>query len=382
MRVLDRFVICIFVLIALSTLFPSACRACLWDDDTLRTEARGLPGLAEILTGRTERNPPLYYQMRLERVTAQLAADPDNLAAYDNAAVACDRLGRSDEAIEWMARKRAALNRNPDSEHEYRYLANLGTFHAHRWIRAGADPEDMADLETAKDLIADAIELNPDAHFGREKYQLLAIEWLLNPVSISIWHPTLLKGANANIDLKNKSEAKDAIEGLTGLMVLGDAWESFDILEALYDAIAGMQHASLARVAVLRLAELRTQGKTSLHPDWDPELMPPVSRYIPRNEEDIDAWFTEARSEADAWRSVREQYMLAKLQAGEHPDTHPDFWNDWKSPSNPPPMPFGIVGLQGNNLLVSYVVGFGLILVGLIAIRRSKKRKSRSQVVD
>jgi len=77
-----------------------------------------------------------------------------------------------------MARKRERLDQSPDAEHEYRYLANLGTFHAHRWIGNGGDRESLSDLEIAADLIRRAIELNPDAHFGRERYQLLAIEWL------------------------------------------------------------------------------------------------------------------------------------------------------------------------------------------------------------
>jgi hypothetical protein len=41
---------------------------------------------------------------------------------------------------------------------------------------------DRADLERARILITSAIEKNPDAHFGRERYQLLAIESLLDPV--------------------------------------------------------------------------------------------------------------------------------------------------------------------------------------------------------
>jgi len=66
-------------------------------------------------------------------------------------------------------------------DHEHRHLANLGTFHAHRWLRAGADRKDTADLRRARALLERAIALNPDAHFGREKYQLKAVKWLLNP---------------------------------------------------------------------------------------------------------------------------------------------------------------------------------------------------------
>jgi hypothetical protein len=66
------------------------------------------------------------------------------------------------------------------SQHRYRYLANLGTFHAHDWIRRPKEARnsDLASLRRAEELLRAAIELNPDAHFGREKYQLMAIEWL------------------------------------------------------------------------------------------------------------------------------------------------------------------------------------------------------------
>ena len=46
-----------------------------------------------------------------DRVTAQLETHPEDLAAYDDAGVACDRLGRGDEAIAWMEKKRAQLER-------------------------------------------------------------------------------------------------------------------------------------------------------------------------------------------------------------------------------------------------------------------------------
>jgi tetratricopeptide (TPR) repeat protein len=382
MRVLDRFVICIFVLIALSTLFPSACRACLWDDDTLRTEARGLPGLAEILTGRIERNPPLYYQMRLERVTAQLAADPDNLAAYDNAAVACDRLGRSDEAIEWMARKRAALNRNPDSEHEYRYLANLGTFHAHRWIRTGADPEDMADLEIARDLISDAIELNPDAHFGREKYQLMAIRWILDAPDLEglPGRPNFLSLADPDLRRNNRVQLDEAIEGISGLIVLGNAWESIDVMEALAFALGYRSHGNLTVLALSRSQELADQGMTSFHPQWEPQYKNPYVIPTPREDGQLKSWFTKARAEADTWRAAREQYMIAKLEAGEHPDTHADFWDDWVSPSRPPPMPNGFFGYQGTALLflvlkLVAIVPFAIAISAYVVSRRRARRR-------
>lgn len=54
--------------------------ACLWDRDTPAEEALGLPEVVAVLTGRFERNPPLYYEMRLARVTLHLQSQPGDYA--------------------------------------------------------------------------------------------------------------------------------------------------------------------------------------------------------------------------------------------------------------------------------------------------------------
>jgi hypothetical protein len=56
-----------------------------------------------------------------------------------------------------MARKKAALDGLPQDakatrEHLYRYLANLGTFHAHRWVRKGSRRDDLEDLRRSREL--------------------------------------------------------------------------------------------------------------------------------------------------------------------------------------------------------------------------------------
>ena len=121
-------------------------RASLWDDETLAAEANGLPDLVRIITGRFERNPPLYYEMRLSRAAGRIKAEPNDLVAYDVAGVACDRLGRGDEAIAWMEQKNLQMaamvvsgaRKSEDlRDHYYRCLANIGTFWVHRWARGG-----------------------------------------------------------------------------------------------------------------------------------------------------------------------------------------------------------------------------------------------------
>lgn len=153
----------VWILIAILT--PRTAFACLWDTDTLANEAKGLPEVVQVVTGRFERNPPLFYEMRLKRVTAELDREPGLLGDYDDAAVACDRLSRDDDSIVWMQKKRARLEKMDRTEpenknHWYRYYANIGTFRAHRWLQAGADRKRIVEVKEARAEIAKAIEIN------------------------------------------------------------------------------------------------------------------------------------------------------------------------------------------------------------------------------
>ncbi len=377
-------------------------RACLWDYDTLRAEANGLPGVVEIITGRFDRFPPLYYEMRLERVSREVVERPDNLDLYDNAGVALDRLGRSTEAIDWMARKLDAIERLQSagedvSEHRYRYLANLGTFHTHRWLKNGADRSDVADLEQARDLIAAAIELNPDAHFGRERYQLLAIEWLLDPPAREAYDPVptlfaAVEGLERHVSRglpfgEDVAESfGDPVEGLSGLIALGAAWESVDIYHSLARVLYGQEHASLSMLAMLRVNELLDSGRASLHPEADsddpshegPGFLPVGTALYDHRQVEIIEFYKQAREEADLWHVARDAYVLGRLERGEHPDTHPEFWGQWVEVSSPPQPPGRL-----DTTTAGYVIG-GVLVVGALIVLviannlRRRKRKLAS----
>ncbi|HWE35360.1 MAG TPA: hypothetical protein VG406_02225 [Isosphaeraceae bacterium] len=329
----------IHVLAATLLLLPLPAVACLWDYDTLASEAKGLPDVVRVITGRFERNPPLYYEMRLARVAKRIEEEPGDLAAYDDAGVACDRLGRDDEAIAWMEKKRARLDHLDPSaeearEHRYRYLANLGTFHAHRWFRAGADRSKPDDMKTGRDLIAEAIRLKPDAHFGREKYQLMAMEWILDDSKEK--HDVFYN------PMDKSTPPAEAVKGLTGLIVLGNAWESIDVFNSLTMAfVADRVRTSMAEFSKLRAEELASQGHTSLvrrDPAFgDTAYVRYHEGYLPYPEV-VEAAFLRLRREADTWHLKRTAYMMARLKEGRHPDTDPTFWKDFQD-DGPPGLP-------------------------------------------
>ena len=90
------------LIVAILLLAPRLASACDRDRETLAAESSQFPNLVRILTGRDERFPPLYYEMRLQRATKRVESNPDDLDAYDTAGVACDRLSRGEEAVRWM----------------------------------------------------------------------------------------------------------------------------------------------------------------------------------------------------------------------------------------------------------------------------------------
>ena len=367
---------------------PARAPACLWDFDTLRMEARAFPGIAEVLTGRFERNPPRYYEMRLERVAKELETSPDRLEFYDDAGVACDRLGRPDDAIKWMEHKRSALDRMkaahgdaPElTDHEYRYHANLGTFYAHRWFKGGASREDLHDLRRAEAEVARAIEVNPDAHFGREKYQLAAIRWAIElPPREDAYPPTMLDRFNKPGTDELEIDHDEAIRGLSGLIVLGNAWESVDVTWAL-GAVAGARgDASIQLLAKLRLRELIDAGRSSLHPEFtDLPYMSLRGEGIGGQpwshlQSDVESYFARARKAADQWHEKRWAFMEARFDSGLHPDTHTDFWKGWNDRPRAPSLPNTHGFLNSMNITI---VGGALAspIVLFVGIRRWRKR--------
>lgn len=136
--------------------------ACLWDYDTLEMERQRFPGVMEVIAGKVLRHSNAWYAWRVEDRQRRLANDPHNLALLDDLAVALDKLGRHEDAIA-AARRAEALD-----PRRYETLANLGTLLVH-----------AGQLEAGLPYLKRAVEINPQAHFGRERYQIALIEYVL-----------------------------------------------------------------------------------------------------------------------------------------------------------------------------------------------------------
>ncbi|MEZ6142810.1 MAG: hypothetical protein R3B84_19785 [Zavarzinella sp.] len=178
--------------------------ACQWDEDTLMMERVRFPSTMELLTGRFVRHSEKYYTWRIEDRLKKLQQDPNNLEFLDDLAVAYEKTGQTDLAIA-TARKMLELQQD-----RYETLANLGTFYVH----AGK-------LEEGAKWIQKAIEINPDAHFGREKYQLYLVQYLISipPDQTAFSNQNgLLKALHVN-DIADRGPA---IKGVLGMMRFGN----------------------------------------------------------------------------------------------------------------------------------------------------------------
>ena len=289
--------ICILVLASVTA------TPCLWDSDTIDTELRGVPDAFDLIVGRWHHHGEAYYRERV----ARLAALPQLTSSdYDDLAVAHEHLGDHDAAIAVMGRKAAALAKEADLGHEYRRLANLGTFHAH----AGRYDEALVHLRAAVDL-------NPNAHFGRERFQIEAIEYVaaakqrpelwaemsflrhagyrLVMFPVNVAHP-----AGAILDRELGFET--AYKAIGGMLRFGGR-ESAELFRSLGELMLSQQHLNLAWWAFRRAIErghpasenLRTV-LVSIERHWRE-----AARYNTANPIPDEALYVAMRANADQW---------------------------------------------------------------------------------
>lgn len=303
---------------------------CLWDSDTLDDELRGLPDAFDLVVGRWHRHSDAYYQQRVERLAGRATLSLDE---YDDLAVAFEHLDRRGEAIDVMRRKGDALAAQPDRDHQYRYHANLGTFLAH-----------AGDFDAALVELRQAIAINPDAHFGREQFQIDVIEYVaaarkdpglwsrrsaLTHAGYAMSQPIyslLLHGdAPDEEDVGRPEPSHDldfeaAYRGIGGMLRFGGR-EGAELYRDLAELFAGEGHLNLAWWALQRAIE---RG----HPAA--ERLREMTANVERHWRKADAWNTDSRhgiptpadfrrhrDAADRWLQVFQTREAAAIARGE-----------------------------------------------------------------
>src|SRR5882724_11338767 len=155
-----NFRLIILILSTVLVLIPGPILGCIWDADTLAQEKAKSPKMAEVILGPAPKPvDPALLRTRIQALKSAPREDEPNW--WNDLAGAHLRLGEASETVkllEPVANKFA---------NDYGVHANLGT--AYHLLGRYKD----AEREIARDL-----ELNPEGHFGLEKYHLALQQYL------------------------------------------------------------------------------------------------------------------------------------------------------------------------------------------------------------
>lgn len=140
----------------------------------------------DVIHERFARHGDAYYEQRNLQTLTQLSKlsddDPARWPLIDDLCVGLERLGETDTAIPLMQDKFKQQQAAGLSGIElYTSLANLGTFlvHANFAAARSGDSEAFNRFKEGVELVRQATEVNPGAHFGRERWQLVIGKFLL-----------------------------------------------------------------------------------------------------------------------------------------------------------------------------------------------------------
>ncbi len=354
------------VVIFLTFVFAAPASACLWDNDPLRDERRGLPGIAEILAGKWEQHSEFYYRHRVEQMTLLLEREPRNLHAYDNLAVAYEKLGDQDRAIETILIKERL------QPGEYTTYANLGTFYLHK-----------GDFENGIRYIEKALAINPDAHFGREEYQLRIAKFYRDAQS----NPALLKtqnflgvklpehartthGANnrGTVSITHLGVKDNAIDGIVGMLRFGTG-TSAELYFVLGELLAYRGDKHLAYRAYLRAVELEHPRGEEIR-SFMQQLKEGTERHAVFDEQLI----RRERAEADAWVAAYQQFEDDLIRAGKDPtdeSLYEPFYAGHGRANRAEPASLGdLIPRYHEYRAVLTAIGAGLVVLAMMWLRR------------
>ena len=359
--------------------------ACLWDRDTLQMEQRRFPSALNLITGKFLRHSPEFYEWRIENRRERLKTTKDDPQLLDDLAVAYDKTGQHQLAIDTMRDKET---RFPGL---YETYANLGTFHIH-----------SGDLEEGLTWIAKAIAINPDAHFGREIYQDLLVRYVISkrvPGSQQLDLPlgsgggfhsngdtfaSFLDEQHADQAQQQSQDSRAAVKGILGMMRFGH-YDSPVLLEALGDLLLAKftdDAKRLAARAYLKASyEADQPAAQSAYRKFAKEALSLQTRTKNTTQAlDLATLEKQFRSElknADAWYAAVRADERNWIDSGEDADLKFS-QKYYRPPTAGVPQPSAAQSLRSavNRWSTSIIVGVCCLLVvsmGLLGVRRRKQ---------
>ena len=230
--------------------------ACLWDYDTLKEESLGQADVAAVVTGDLKKHSSAFYEAKSTYTRAIIDKGDAPKDRYDDLAVALAKSGTLDDAIKVLDDKEKLF------PGEYTTQANLGTFFAMK-----------GDIKLALHYLKKAIAINPDAHFGREKYQIQLLGYLEklagdatlaskeNFLGIDAGKDGFAGNTSVIINMSGRGAKQgrkapsQPVAAIVGLMQFGDGQDSPHLWWALAWALIEQGNAQLA-LRALRRAEV------------------------------------------------------------------------------------------------------------------------------
>lgn len=141
----------------------------------------------DVVHERYPRHGEGYYRERERRAREKLAVlHPESetaLALTDDLAVALARTGQPDEAVALLRDKlKRQVAAGLTGKDLYSSYANLGEFlvAGHLWAMLGGDAGARGRVEEGRAFLRKSLDVNPRAHFGREEWQIIAVDALLD----------------------------------------------------------------------------------------------------------------------------------------------------------------------------------------------------------
>lgn len=223
------------LVLAVVLVLPASVAACLWDYDTLKQERSRFPSTLELITGKFLRHSPEFYEWRIRDRANRLTEDSEQLSYYDDLAVAYQKTGQTEKAIQTM------LDKEKIKPGLYETYSNLGTF----YILAGQFKEGLPWIDKA-------LAINPNAHFGRERYQKWLVEYALAQAKDGKLAFPLQSPGNRDYSrrsfrdflaqrlekhLLTQADIQSAVQGVQGMMRFANHDNPL-LLEALGDLLA------------------------------------------------------------------------------------------------------------------------------------------------
>lgn len=322
---------------------------CLNDVDTERIEKQTGFDVRSMVEGRYEVNPPHYYEVRIERLNKEIAKGSKDPRVFDDLAVSWERLGKTDAAIAAIESK-LKLKAQFSKEDTYRYHANLGTFLAHKALKAKGGP-DKEILKQSLAHLQKALAINPDAHFGREAAQIELVR-------------ALVEGRREPKYFEHKDKTKNAYFGLA---VMGAAQESPDVW------VLAARHSSYSETDK-QLIYAKVEDFYLTKPFVFPALLQEFSRNR-RTVHGVRQLAADLTGHGITYQKQRAKFIEARLKEGRHPDTDPTFWDGYQElpPYKAPKQPFFTVAMITNLVVFGLM---GLVIGGVIVLYFILRRRA------